>query len=94
MTKLPQSNLDDLMKNPAAAGLLQHKEVLVALLHSPDTQKLMSMLEQRAGSGLQQAAASAAKGDPSALMELMNSVMQSQEGAAVVERIQKAAPKK
>ena len=54
----------------------------------------MSMLEQRAGSGLQQAAASAAKGDPSALMELMNSVMQSQEGAAVVERIQKAAPKK
>lgn len=74
MTKLPQSNLDDLMKNPAAAGLLQHKEVLAALLHSPDTQKLMSMLEQRAGSGLQQAAASAAKGDPSALMGLMNSL--------------------
>ena len=52
------------------------------------------MLEQNAGGGLKQAADAAARGDTSALMGLVNQVMSSQEGAAVVDRIQKAAPKK
>lgn len=94
MAKQPQNNLDDLMKDPNAANLLKNKDALTALLRSPDTKKLMSMLEQNAGAGLKTAADAAAKGDASALMGLMNQVMSSQEGAAVVDRIQKSVPKK
>lgn len=94
MEKQPQNNLNDLMKDPKAAGLLKNKDTLSALLRSPDTQKLMAMLNQNAGGGLKEAANAAAKGDTSALMNLMNQVMNSQEGAAVVDRIQKTVPKK
>ncbi len=94
MTKQPHSALDDLMNDPAAARLLKDREALTALLHAPDTQKLMSMLRQTAGSGLQSAADSAARGDPSALLGLVDTLMHSREGAAVVERIQKSAPQK
>ena len=94
MANQPQNNLDALMKDPKAASLLRDREALSALLRSPDTQKLMSMLEQNAGGGLKQTADAAARGDTSALMGLVNQVMSSQEGAAVVDRIQKAAPKK
>ncbi|NCE63380.1 hypothetical protein D1159_02000 [Pseudoflavonifractor sp. 524-17] len=93
MPKLPPNNLDQLMNDPKAAGLLKNRAALEALLRSPDTQKLMSMLEQAGGDGLQKAAASAANGDPSALKGMMDQVMRSEEGAAVVNRLQKQAPK-
>ena len=88
----PQSNLDDLMKNPKAAGLLKNKDALKSLLSSPDTQRLMQMLNQNAGDGLKSAASAAAKGDTSQLMGIVQQVMQSKEGAQVIQRINQAVP--
>lgn len=89
-----KSNLDDLMKNPEAAGLLKNKDTVMNLMKSPDTKKLMDLLNQKAGSGLKGAADAAMKGDTSQLMSLMETIMKSKEGAAVVERINQTIPKK
>lgn len=91
----PQSNLDELMKtNPQAAGLLKNKALLSQILSSPDTKKLMEMLSQKAGDGLQGAAQAAAKGDASQLMGIMDGLMKSKEGAEVVDRLNKNLPPK
>lgn len=90
----PKTNLDELMKNPEAAGLLKNKEAILGLMKSPDTKKLMDLLNQKAGGGLKSAADAAAKGDTSALMGLVGQLMQSKEGAEVVERINKNIPQK
>ena len=42
----PRSNLDELMKDPKAAGLLKNKALLQSLMQSPDTQRLMELLSQ------------------------------------------------
>ena len=76
----PRSNLDELMKDPKAAGLLK----------SPDTQRLMELLSQNAGDGLK---TSAAKGDTGALLGMVRQVMQSSEGARLVQNISQAVPK-
>ena len=80
----PRSNLDELMKDPKAAGLLKN------LMQSPDTQRLMELLSQNAGDGLKTAAA---KGDTGALLGMVRQVMQSSEGARLVQNISQAVPK-
>ena len=77
----PQSNLDELMKDPKAAGLLKNKALL---------QSLMELLSQNAGDGLKTAAA---KGDTGALLGMVRQVMQSSEGARLVQNISQAVPK-
>ena len=82
----PQSNLDELMKDPKAAGLLKNKALLQSLMQSPDTQRLMELLSQNAGDGLKTAAA---KGDTGALLGMVRQVMQSSEGARLVQNIRR-----
>ena len=72
--------LDALKKDPQAAKLLSDPAGLKALLSAPETQQLMSLLNQSAGSGLQSAAQAAAKGKPEALMGLLNQVMNDPQG--------------
>ena len=84
----PQSNLDELMKDPKAAGLLKNKALLQSLMQSPDTQRLMELLSQNAGDGLK-----TAKGDTGALLGMVRQVMQSSEGARLVQNISQAVPK-
>ena len=73
---------EQLRKNPAA---------LKALMQSRDGQTLMQMLTQGdRGAGLQRAVQSAAKGDTTAMVQMVNQIMQSPEGAELVERINKA----
>ena len=79
----PKTNLDQLMRDPKAAKLLKQKDLL---------KNLMQLLNQSAGDSLKGAAASAAKGDPSALTGLLRQVMQSKEGAQLVQRINQAVP--
>ena len=86
----PQSNLDELMKDPKASGLLKNKALLQSLMQSPDTQRLMELLSQNAGDGLKTAAA---KGDTGALLGMVRQVMQSSEGARLVQNISQAVPK-
>ena len=85
----PRSNLDELMKDPKAAGLLKNKALLQSLMQSPDTQRLMELLSQNAGDGLK----TAAKGDTGALLGMVRQVMQSSEGARLVQNISQAVPK-
>lgn len=84
---IPQSNLDELMKNPKAAGLLKNKDLLQTILNAPDTQRLIQLLNQKADGGLKQAASSAAKGDTSALSGLVQQVMNSEEGARLIQQL-------
>lgn len=86
----PQSNLENLMKDPKAAGLLKNKDALRQLLDSPDTKRLMELL---AGGSLKNAAGAAARGDTGQLMGIVRQVMESKEGARLAERIQQSVPK-
>ena len=76
---------EQLRKNPA---------MLKSVMKSRDGQALMQMLTQGdRGAGLQQAVKSAAKGDTAAMVQMVNRIMQSPEGAELVERINKAVQK-
>ena len=68
--------------------------MLKSLMQSRDGQTLMRMLTQGdGGAGLQRAVQSAAKGDTAAVTRMVSQIMQSPEGAALVERINKAVQK-
>lgn len=76
---------EQLRKNPA---------MLKSLMQSRDGQTLMRLLTQEdGGAGLQKAVRSAAKGDAAAMTQMVSQIMQSPEGAALVERINKAVQK-
>jgi len=85
MDKKTAQMAEQLRKNPAA---------LKSLMQSRDGQTLMQMLTQGdQGAGLQKAVQSAAKGDTTAMVQMVNRIMQSPEGAELVERINKAVQK-
>ena len=69
----------------AAAGLMKNREAISRLAQSGDARKLMELLRRQGG--VQEAAQAAAGGDASQLMAMMNQLMNSKEGAALVERI-------
>lgn len=85
--------MDQWMKDPQAASLLKNRAALEALLKAPDTQKLIQKLNQSAGGSLQSAAQSAAKGDTSALMGILQAFTQSQDGAQLIQTVQNNAQK-
>ena len=77
-----------------AQVLKNNPAMLHALMQSRDGQTLMHLLTQRdRGAGLQHAVQSAAKGDPAEMMSMVQKLMQSPEGAALVQRIQQAVQK-
>ena len=63
------------------------------IAQSPDTQRLLQMLNEQNGGGLQAAAEQAGKGDMKALVSMVNGLMQSKEGAELMERLNKSMPK-
>ena len=68
-----------------AQALEQNRAAISKLAQSGDAQRLMELLRQ--GGGVEQAAQAAAAGDPAALMALMDRLMHTPEGAALVDRI-------
>ena len=72
---------------PLAGGpdLGKNREAISRLARSSDAKQLMELLQRQGG--VQEAAQAAAGGDARELMEMMNRLMQSREGAALVERI-------
>ena len=63
---------------------------LQALLHSPDGQALIQMLNQSSqGAALRNAAQTASNGDPVEAMKLVNQYLKTPGGAALAKRIQK-----
>ena len=65
---------------------MKNREAISQLAQSSDAQKLMALLKQQSG-GVQQAAQAAAAGNPSQLMAMMEQLMNSKEGAELVDRI-------
>ena len=85
--------MDD-MTARLAQQLKNNPAMLRSLMQSRDGQMLMHMLTQGdRGAGLQRAVQSAAKGDPSEMVRMVNQVMQSPGGAELVQRINKAVQK-
>ena len=77
--------IETLRANPAAAQ---------ALFQSQDGRQLMQMLTQDdRGAALQRAAQNASRGDMSEMAQMLKQIMNSPEGAALAERISKAAQK-
>ena len=89
----PDPAFDALKKDPKAAQLLSDGAALKSILSSPETQKLVSLLSQSGGSSLPDAAKAAAKGQPQALLGILNQVMGSPEGAKAAEAFQKKTQK-
>ena len=75
---------EQLKKNPA---------MLQSLMQSRDGQELLRMLNNTNGANLQQAAQSAARGDPTKMMQMVQQLMQSPDGAALMQRISQAIQK-
>ena len=73
-------NNQDLMRQ-----LQQNQDALLQMMHSSDGQRLIAMMQQQ--SGLQQAAGAAARGDASQLTQMVQQLMRTQEGAELVDRI-------
>lgn len=68
-----------------AQALEENRAAISKLAQSGDAQRLMELLRQ--GGGVEQAAQAAAAGDPAALMAMMDRLMHTPEGAALVDRI-------
>lgn len=69
--------------------------MLQSLMQSQDGQALLQMLSAGdQGASLQNAAQSAAKGNPAELMRMMNQVMKSPAGAELVQRINRSIKQK
>ena len=76
---------EQLKSNPA---------LLRSLMQSQDGQMLMRMLTQEdSGAGLQRAVQAAAKGNTAEMAHMVNQIMKSPEGAALVERINRTVQK-
>lgn len=72
-------------------NLVKNREAISKLAQSSDAQNLMRLLQQ--GGGVQDAAQAAAAGDPSALLRKVQQLMNTQEGAQLMERISQQAQK-
>lgn len=84
----------DEMTARLAKQLKNNPAMLQSLMQSRDGQMLMQMLTQGdRGVGLQRAVQAAAKGNPAEMTEMVNRIMQSSEGAALIDRINKAVQK-
>ena len=85
--------MDD-MTAQLARQLKNDPETLRQLMYSRDGQRLMQLLTQGdRGTGLQQAVQAAARGNTNQMADMIRNIMSSPEGAALVERINKAVQK-
>lgn len=72
-----------------AAGTAEQRRVVQELAQSGEAQKLLSMLKQTGE--VQQAAQAAAQGSPEQLLGLVRQLMNTREGADIVERLRRQA---
>ena len=76
-------------KGISGIELVKNREAISRLAQSSDAQLLMQLLQR--GGGVQEAAQAAADGDPSELIRRMQQLMNTKEGAQLVERISRQA---
>lgn len=73
------------------AEMMKNRDAISKLAQSNDAQRLMELLRQEGG--VQDAAQAAAEGNPSELIKRVQKLMNSKEGAQLVERISQQAKK-
>ena len=77
-----------------AEQLKNNPALLRSFMQSQDGQKLMHLLTKNdQGIGLQQAVQEAVRGNTAQMTEMVKNIMQSPDGAALIERINKAIQK-
>jgi len=86
MTNGSKRDMDQLSQT---AQKMKDKGAIQQLLKSDDTKRMMDMLGSQ--DSVQSAAKAAAAGDPARLMGMMQQLMSTKEGAALVDRITKQA---
>lgn len=85
--------MDEKIKQ-ALAALKGNPDAVQSLFETQDGQNLLRMLTQQDhGASLQQAAQNAAAGDAAQMVRMISQVMQSPEGAKLVQRISKSLQK-
>ena len=85
----------DEMTARLAEQLKNNPAMLNALMRSKDGQTLMQMLTKNdQGAGLQRAVQSAARGNTAEMVQMMNRIMQSPEGSALIQRINQSIHQK
>lgn len=82
---------NDASKLGRTVEAMKNKGAVQQLLQSEDTKRMMALLEQQGS--VQTAAKSAAAGDTSQIMSMMQQLMSTSEGAQLVERITQQAKK-
>ena len=82
------------LNSPDAASLLKDKSALKKLLASPEAKKLMSMLTAQDTGQLKSAAEQAKNGDTSALLSMVNGLMERPGGAQLMQQIEQKFPGK
>ena len=84
---------NDFLHSPQAQQILKDKEKVMGMVHSPDVQRLMQLLQKSGGDQLQTAAQAAMKGNLQQLTQIMDRIMATPEGAQAVEQLNKKLPK-
>ena len=74
---------------PGAEALMKDKEKLRQVLASPEVRQLAAVLNTQSGGQLRHAARSAQSGDTAQLEQMMRALGASQEGAKLMEQLQK-----
>ncbi len=80
-------NLNDMLKDKAAARLMGDSAKLEQLRDAPETQKLFSMLSRGTGGSLEDAAEQAARGDTAQLVSAIRQLMRDPEGAQLIQKM-------
>ena len=75
-------NLDDLLRSPQAQALRERSDQV-----RQEAGSLLELLEKQSGGSFQAAADQASKGDPKALLALVQKAMQEPETARLAQRI-------
>lgn len=80
-------NLDEILHTPQAEKIMGNRDKLGHLMASPETQKIMEMLNQSSGGNLEQVAGNAAKGDTTQLMNAIQQLMQNPEASQLIQQM-------
>lgn len=81
------AGLDEILRTQQAEALIGSKDAREHLMGSPESQKILRLLNQNAGGNLEQVAERAAKGDSAQLMDAIKQFMQNPEAAQLVSQL-------
>lgn len=83
MREKPTGN--DPLSSATAAQLIKNRQAIAQLAQSHEVQSMMRLLRQ--SGDVQQAAQAAAKGEPAALMSMVQQLLSTQQGAKLADQI-------